>query len=142
MDINILLYLCNGTFLKSKVVHNKCQATFDKFLHLPCHKLSQFLPISLSHILEIKKYKLLLFSEFFVFQCIGNRKLRGLARPLNVIQSSYNFAGFISMSKRNLKWDDQSYLRTLIFLGHTNVGLSFGLLLASKAQKCTLLDCT
>ena len=58
---------------------------------------------------------MLLLSEFFFFQCIGIRKLRGFARPLNVIQSSYNFAGFISMSKRNIKWDGQSYLRTFIF---------------------------
>src|SRR6218665_328335 len=33
----------------------------------------------------------------------------------NFIQSSYNFAGFINMSKRNLKWVGQSYLRTFIF---------------------------
>jgi len=26
------------------------------------------------------------------------------------------------MSKRNLKWDGQLYLRTFIFLGHTTVG--------------------
>ena len=58
---------------------------------------------------------MLLLSEFFFFQYIGIRKLRGLARPLNVIQSSYIFAGFISMSKRNIKWDGQSYLRTFIF---------------------------
>src|SRR6218665_5250 len=43
-----------------------------------------------------------------------------LLRPLNIIQSSYNCSGFISMSKRNLKWDGQSYLRTFILLGHTN----------------------
>jgi len=72
-----------------------------------------------------------LLSEFFFFQCIGIRKLRGLARPLNVIQSSYNFAGFISMPKRNVKYpilcflNFQSYLRFPIitenfhFLGHT-----------------------
>src|SRR6218665_4139348 len=41
---------------------------------------------------------MLLLSEFFFFQCIGIRNLRGLVRPLNVIESSYNFAGFISMS--------------------------------------------
>jgi len=46
-------------------------------------------------------------------------KIKGLARPLNIIQSSYNFAGFISMSKRNLKLDGQSYMRTFIFGGHT-----------------------
>src|SRR6218665_2349648 len=57
----------------------------------------------------------ILLSEFFFFQCIGNRKLRGLARPLNFIQSCYNFAGFIRMSKRNLKSVGQSYLRTFIF---------------------------
>src|SRR6218665_1710898 len=64
----------------------------------------------------------LLLSEFFFFQCISNRKLRSLERPLNFIQSSYSFAGFISMSKRNLKSVGQSYLRTLIFLGHTTAG--------------------
>src|SRR6218665_3600675 len=58
---------------------------------------------------------MLLLSEFFFFQCIGIRKLRGLARPLNVIESSCNFAGFISMSKRNIKSVGQSYLRTFIF---------------------------
>src|SRR6218665_1563328 len=63
----------------------------------------------------------ILLSEFFFFQCIGNRKLRGLARPLNFIQSCYNFAGFIRMSKRNLKSVGQSYLRTFIFLGHTSI---------------------
>jgi len=68
---------------------------------------------------ETKLPVMLLLSEFFFFQCIGNRKLRGLARPLNFIQFSYNFAGFISMSKRNLKSVGQSYLRTFMFLGHT-----------------------
>src|SRR6218665_2876580 len=60
---------------------------------------------------------MLLLSEFFFFQCIGIRKLRGLARPLNVIESSYNFAGFISMSKRNIKSVGQSYLSTFNFFG-------------------------
>jgi len=43
MKINVvgLLYLCNGKFVKSKVVHNVSQATFDKFLPIPCHELSQ-----------------------------------------------------------------------------------------------------
>src|SRR6218665_2449320 len=70
---------------------------------------------------ETKLPVMLLLSEFLFFQCIGIRKLRGLARPLNVIESSYNFAGFISMSKRNIKSVGQSYLRTFIFLGHTNI---------------------
>src|SRR6218665_4155446 len=47
---------------------------------------------------------MLLLSEFFSFQCIGNRKLL----PLNFTHPSYNFAGFISMSKRNLKSVGQS----------------------------------
>ena len=42
-------------------------------------------------------------------------KIEGLAWPLNVIQSSYNFAGFTSMSKRNLSWDGQLYLRAFMF---------------------------
>src|SRR6218665_763461 len=58
---------------------------------------------------------MLLLSEFFFFQCIGIRKLMGLARPLNVIKSNYNFAGFICMSKRNIKSVGESYLRTFIF---------------------------
>ena len=45
----------------------------------------------------------LLLSEFYFFQCIDNRKLRGLERPLNLIQSSYKIARYISVSKRNLK---------------------------------------
>jgi len=57
----------------------------------------------------------LILSEFCFFQCICNRKLRGLARPLNVIQSSYNFAGFISISKRNFILNGQLYLRTFNF---------------------------
>ena len=65
---------------------------------------------------------MLLLSEFFFFQCIDIRKLRGFARPINVIQSNYSFVGFISMSKGNIKWDGQSYLRTFIFWGHTNGG--------------------
>ena len=48
---------------------------------------------------EIEWNIMLLLCEFFFYQCIGNQKLRGLARPLNVIQSSYNFAGFTSMFK-------------------------------------------
>ena len=36
-------------------------------------------------------------------------------RPINVIQSSYNFLGFINMPKRNLKYDGQLYLRTSFF---------------------------
>src|SRR6218665_381036 len=64
---------------------------------------------------ETKLPVMLLLSEFLFFQCIGIRKLRGLARPLNVIESSYNFAGFISMSKRNIKSVGQSCLRTFIF---------------------------
>ena len=55
------------------------------------------------------------------FQCISIRKLRGLERPLNVIESNYNLAGLISMSNRNIKSVGQSYLRTFNFLGHTNV---------------------
>ena len=47
-------------------------------------------------------------------------KIEGLARPLNVIESSYNFAGFISVSKRNIKSVGQSYLRTFIFFRHTS----------------------
>src|SRR6218665_892647 len=49
-----------------------------------------------------------------LYQCIGNLKLRGLARPLNVTQSSYNFAGFTSMPKRNFSCDGRLYLRTFI----------------------------
>jgi len=64
---------------------------------------------------ETKLPIMLLLFEFFFFQCIFNRKLRDLVRPLNFIQPSYNFAGFISMSKRNLKLVWQLYLITFIF---------------------------
>jgi len=49
------------------------------------------------------------------FQCIGKRELRGLERPLNFIQSSYNFAGFISMCTRNFLGGGKLYTRTSIF---------------------------
>src|SRR6218665_1518116 len=62
---------------------------------------------------------MLLLSEFFFFQCIGIRKLTGLERPLNFIESSYNFPGFIIMSTKNIKSVGQSYLRAFIFGGHT-----------------------
>ena len=68
-------------------------------------------------------------SEFFFYQCIEKWKLRGLARPLNVIQSSYNFARFTSVPKRNFPWSGQLHLRT--FWGDTLLG---GQMLSSFRQ--------